>query len=160
MALAVALSASVALAANLRGNSQANTIKGTVNVDTIYGFGGNDKLYGGPDNDRVFGGNGSDYLSGAFGKDFLRGNAGNDTIVGGPNPDRAEGSIGSDSISLAGDGGDDEAFCGEDASNTDRDRVRVDSNDAVDGVKADTLVSSAATSCEVIVVNGVRLPSV
>lgn len=160
MALVVALSASAAMAAVLEGNNQDNTIRGTADDDIIYGNGGDDELFGGDGDDRVFGGDGNDYLSGSFGVDFLRGNDGNDTILGGPQADRAEGSTGTDSLSLAGDGGNDEAFCGEDSSNTDRDVARVDSNDAVDGVLANTLVSSAVTSCEIIFVNGTRLPGV
>lgn len=162
MALILVMSAGVAVAAVIKGNDADNTLKGTPKADKIYGFGGNDTIKAGRGNDEAFGNTGNDSLVGGFGADFLRGNDGDDTIIGGPGGDTMQGVLGSDFIKAEGDSdtGVDNVNCGEDADNSDKDIARVDTNDAIDGVRADTLVSSAATSCEVIFVNGVRLPSV
>ena len=66
-ALMLAMSAGVALAANLVGNDFANTIYGTNAADSIDGRGGDDLLVGQGGPDRVIGGSGHDYLVAAYG---------------------------------------------------------------------------------------------
>ena len=66
-ALMLALTAGVALAANLVGTNYSETIYGTNSADTIDGRGGHDLLVGQGGPDRLLGGPGDDYLVAAYG---------------------------------------------------------------------------------------------
>lgn len=90
-ALMLALTAGVALAANIGGTNYSETIYGTNAADTIDGRGGHDLLVGQGGPDRVLGGSGDDYLVAAYGywqtapnppasRDFIDGGAGHDVI--------------------------------------------------------------------------------
>ncbi|CAN5538408.1 hypothetical protein BH24ACT22_BH24ACT22_15070 [soil metagenome] len=104
--------------------------------DTLYGQGGADDINGGP------------------GKDLIGGGDGPDRLVGGAGSDRIKGGPGNDNIFAANDEASDFVFCGAGF-----DSARVNSNDVVDGAVANTLVTSAVTSCERLFVNGILLPT-
>lgn len=102
--LMLALTATVAFAATLYGNSGNNVLYGTPYADTIYGYAGNDALYGKAGDDKVYGGTGND---------SLYGNRGNDSLYGGKGTDRIYGGYGNDFVSSVGDDSDgDYVDCG------------------------------------------------
>ncbi len=107
MAIAVVLTAGVALAANIRcdggvcnGTSRGDTLRGSAKPDRMNGLGGLDRMNGNRANDVMFGGSGSDNMFGSFGKDELSGGGGSDTLSGDEDRDRLTG--GSDADTLAG----------------------------------------------------------
>ena len=162
--LLLVLTAGMALAANIVGTNGGDRLKGTPNADTISGRGGNDRVAaaGGADTvhgndgvDFLYGEGGSDTMYGDPGDDLMVGAAGNDTIFGGPDDDRVRGVDGNDEILVAGDASNrDYVNCGNGT-----DTARVDSNDVVDGVVAETLVVNTAQTCERIFVNGIMVPT-
>ncbi len=70
-----------ALANEIDGSSNNDTLIGTAEDDLIKGFGGADILVGNNGYDKLFGGLGDDILLGDQGIDTLTGGAGNDTYV-------------------------------------------------------------------------------
>lgn len=149
-ALLVALTAGVAAAKVISGTTGDDKLVGTNRADTLRGFDGDDRLYGR---------GGDDTLKGYIGDDFpLRGAKGDDTIVGGLGADRSYGQGGSDTIRTVGDAQRDYISCGEDADGQDIDTADVSGNDVVDGTLAGALTTTTVTSCEVIFVDGIRIP--
>jgi hypothetical protein len=167
--LLVALVASVAVAKTVRGTNGPDTLRGTNEADTLNGRGGADEIYarggadlliGGDDKDRLYGQDGNDTLKGGFGGELaLRGGAGNDVV---------RGDLGGDT--MTGDAGDDTMLAGDDTA---RDFINcgggfdvamVSLNDVVGGASVRQILSSVsavdqpALSCEVLVVDGLRVP--
>jgi Ca2+-binding RTX toxin-like protein len=150
VALILALAASVAVAANVNGTAKNDRLVGTNKADRINGKGGNDKIYGK---------NGNDKMIGAPGNDLLSGSGGDDNIVAGLGKDQVQASGGDDTIKA--DNGDvsDQIFCGSGF-----DVARVDINDLVGGSKVGdiledvTAADATVLTCEVLVVDGLRIP--
>jgi len=67
--------------------------------DVLLGLGGNDLLIGNACNDRLYGGPGNDTLLGGAGDDYLNGGAGHDVLIGGAGNDTIIGGPGADRIS-------------------------------------------------------------
>ncbi len=150
MALIVALTAGVATAAIVDGTAGNDRLVGTDKADRINGKAGDDKIYGK---------NGNDEMIGAPGNDLLSGSGGNDNIIAGLGRDQVQASGGDDTIKA--DNGDvsDKIFCGSGF-----DVARVDIDDLVGGssvgeILSDTTAADApALTCEVLVVDGLRVP--
>lgn len=87
VALMLALTATVALAANLAGDGLPNIIDGSAGNDTINGRGGGDRLSGFGGLDTIIGGGGDDMILGGGGADNLQGGNGADRILGGGGDD-------------------------------------------------------------------------
>ena len=95
---ALLLTAGVALAATINGDSGNNNLVGTNRSDEMRGLGGNDIIRGKRGADFMRGNAGKDELSGSYGDDRMRGGGGNDTISGGFYNDRIFGGAGRDTI--------------------------------------------------------------
>jgi Ca2+-binding RTX toxin-like protein len=89
MSLGVLMLSGVALARDIAGTFENNTLIGTNQMDRIYGLGGRDTIigrggpddcYGGSGMDVVRCGDGNDRIDGGFGEDELFGGDGDDTI--------------------------------------------------------------------------------
>lgn len=158
VALLVALCAGVAVAKSFSGNNQPNTIKGTNQADTIKGNGGNDSLFGRGGSDKLYGGSGNDVLRGQIGSDRIVGGTGNDRIYGNTGRDALYGGSGDDYIAARGDGVD-RVFCGPGF-----DVANVSLNDLLGGSSVEDVLSDVTgadqvpLSCEVLVVEGLRVP--
>ncbi|HEX6376847.1 MAG TPA: calcium-binding protein [Allosphingosinicella sp.] len=63
------------------GNALANELNGGADVDTLYGLAGHDMLNGGGGDDWLFGGGEHDTLNGGSGADTMAGGLGNDTYI-------------------------------------------------------------------------------
>lgn len=141
------LAAGVAVAATLTGTQGNDTINGTSSADTIKGFAGNDTLSGRLGNDVVLGGLGSDIMFGDKGGDTMRGNVGGDTLQGGS---------GNDTLEAGNDAATDYVYCGDG-----NDTASIKANDLVDGdTSGQSLLdgtNTVVTSCETIIVNGIRV---
>lgn len=137
------------------GNDTANGGDGS---DIIYGVGGDDELFGQRGGDKLYGGDSNDTLRGQAGADRLVGNEGNDTIIGNTGVDSMFGGPGNDFIAARGDGVD-RIFCGPGF-----DVANVSLNDLVGGTSVEEILGSvtsadqAALSCEVLIVDGLRVP--
>ena len=150
VALILALTAGVAAAKIVNGTAGNDRLVGTNKADRINGKAGNDNIYGK---------NGNDKMIGAPGNDLLSGSGGDDNIVAGLGRDQVQASGGDDTIKA--DNGDvsDKIFCGSGF-----DVARVDINDLVGGasvgeILSDTTAADApALTCEVLVVDGFRIP--
>lgn len=90
LAVMVVVSAGLALAANITGTKQPDTLTGTpdadkiagsAKVDTINGEAGNDQLYGDSGNDIVNGGPGADNVQSGTGIDTANGQDGDSDFV-------------------------------------------------------------------------------
>jgi Ca2+-binding RTX toxin-like protein len=168
--LLLALTAGVAVAREINGTSRSETLRGTSNADTISGRGGNDvirgragndELKGGDGKDRVYGMGGNDKVAGDFGDDpILRGGPGNDTVVGRAGSDRMTGDAGDDTIRAVNDTKQDFINCGEDADGQDVDTAYVNGQDVVDSQQASLITTTVGVSCEVLFVDGIRIPQV
>ena len=158
VALVVALTAGVALAATFVGGPGNNNISGTNGDDFIRGLGGNDTLQGRLGNDRIYGGDGADRAYGSPGNDVLNGSAGNDRLYPQEGRDTVSGANGDDRILARGDGVD-KIYCGPGF-----DVAYVSINDLVGGTSVNDILSSVTTveqdalSCEVLVLEGLRIP--
>jgi len=152
VALLVALTASVAVAANISGTDGPDNLVGTNLRDLISGGGGNDKINGRLGNDRLQGGTGSDEISGKAGDDELFGGPAGEVLYTDDGADEAYGASGNDSIFALNDTQRDFVNCGPGNS----DRASVQANDYVDDQQASQItVSTLGLSCENIVVNGI-----
>jgi hemolysin type calcium-binding protein len=166
--LLIALTASVAVAKDIQGTAkserlpgtdQADTINASGGDDTLFGKAGNDTLNGGWGNDRVYGAGGNDRMSGAGGNDLVSAGPGNDVLIGGFGRDQLQAAGGDDTVRAAGDASSDQIFC-----SGGWDVAILSLNDAVGGVRvsrvlsATTTVDQKALSCEVLVINGLRIP--
>jgi Ca2+-binding RTX toxin-like protein len=168
--LLLALTAGVALARDITGTSSSETLRGTDNADTISGRGGNDKISGRGGNDelrgndgtdRVYGMAGNDNVAGGFGNELiLRGGPGDDTVRGNAGSDRMTGDTGDDTIRAVGDTKQDFINCGEDADGQDVDTAYVNGQDTVDSQQASLITTTVGLSCEVLFVEGLRIPQV
>ena len=168
VALVLALTAGVAVAKTIKGTNGSDTLRGTNAADTITGRGGADEIYGrgGADTlkgndaaDRVYGMDGNDTLIGGFGNDpALRGGAGNDDITGSLGSDRLLGDTGDDTLNTVGDTKQDFVNCGEDADGMDVDTANVNGQDTVDTQQASLITTTTGLSCEVLFVDGIRIP--
>jgi hemolysin type calcium-binding protein len=155
-ALVLALTASVAMAATLPGTPGDDVINGTPNPDQISGWGGNDQLSGRGGGDTINGGPGNDDIFGDKGSDKLRGNLGSDEFVGGD---------GDDEVFARGNGVDTIRNCGAGFDEAD-----VSLNDLIggEGESVEAVLASIAAhltevdrpllSCEVLIVEGLRVP--
>jgi Ca2+-binding RTX toxin-like protein len=157
--LLVAMTASAALALNIRGTNGPDQLTGTSKADTINALGGKDEVRGlrGPDDinggfgpDLLHGAQGNDEFSGAPGDDTVIGNVGNDVIRGGVGRDTLEGRGDDDRIIAAGDGQRDMVNCG---SGTDVAVVVL--NDVVDGQLVESVLGvgnlvGTIGSCETV----------
>lgn len=152
-ALLLVLTVGVALADTFVGNDNRNVIEGTNVDDLIRGLGGNDDLFGRLGEDRLYGGDGNDELTGQPGNDILNGGANDDAIIGNDGSDEGVGASGDDRIIMVGDGERDYVNCGPGL-----DRASIASNDLVDGRRASTVVTTTGLSCEILFVDGVRIP--
>jgi Ca2+-binding RTX toxin-like protein len=151
--LILALSVTVALADTFSGNNNDNTIKGTNGNDRIYGRGGDDDLSGRGGHDRIFGQEDDDELRGHAGRDILFGEGGDDLLKGQDGSDEANGGPEDDLINMVGDDERDYVNCGSGF-----DRAHLTSNDFVDSQRASTVVTTTGLSCEVLFVDGTRIP--
>lgn len=88
VALMVALSAGVAVAASLTGTPDRDVLDGSGRSETISGLGGYDTLHGNGGGDTVKGGAAADEVNGGVGADKTYGNAGNDYLFDAPDDDR------------------------------------------------------------------------
>ncbi len=168
--LLLALTAGVAVAREINGTDRSDEIAGTDNADEIRGLDGNDEIrardgnddaYGSDDNDRVYGMDGNDYVSGGFGDDpFLKGGSGNDTVVGNAGSDRMSGGTGDDTLRAVNDTRQDFVNCGEDAGGGDVDTAYVNGQDTVDSQQASLITTTTGLSCEILFVDGIRIPQV
>lgn len=158
VAVLLALVAGVAVAKDFRGTPGNDTLKGTPQADTMKGFGGNDTLFGREGNDILQGGDGNDELRGQAGNDVIKGGTGNDKMYGNVGRDTFVAGSGNDVVFARGDGPDD-IFCGPGF-----DVAHVSLNDLIGGSSVEEILSSVtsaeqdALSCEVLVVNGFRIP--
>jgi Ca2+-binding RTX toxin-like protein len=151
VALMVALTAGVAVAATLSGTSGPDRIVGTAS-DTIDGLGGNDTLYGAGGSDFMNGNAGRDYVNGGYGNDRVAGGSGYDHVYGGAGSDLVSDPYGND-VLTGGPGGDtidagagnDYISSGETASAVQQDTVICGSG--YDRVSADAL-DKVAGDCE------------
>jgi len=107
VAVMVAVSAGVAVAAVKFGTDGRDFLRGTGDPDVLYGEGGSDVLVGKGDDDVLYGGDGRDYAVGgkATIEANLRGPSGEDKIFGGDGPDCVFGGT-EDDILYGGDGSD------------------------------------------------------
>lgn len=155
VALLVALTAGVALAKVFDGTNARDVIYGTNKNDFIKAHGGNDTVYGRKGNDDIRGGSGNDVLKGSPGNDLINGEEGQDKIFGNRGADRMFGAKGNDRIRTVGDTQTDFVNCGPGF-----DRAYVSGDDLIDGVRANTVITTEALSCEVVYVDGVLIPRV
>lgn len=88
----------LAIAADLGGNSQGDTVIGSTSSDSILGGNGKDTLSSAQGDDFVDGGNQDDELAGNSGNDTLLGGNGRDTLAGGADNDLLQGQNGADSL--------------------------------------------------------------
>ena len=79
---AMLLVASVAYAANIRGDNGPDTLAGTKKADTIRGLGGADEISGLRGKDRLFGDSGTDFIDGGSGGELMVGGTGSDILFG------------------------------------------------------------------------------
>jgi Ca2+-binding RTX toxin-like protein len=89
--LALAILATGASAATVRGTKGDDVLTGTPGADRISGHSGDDTLNGLAGDDVLRGGKGNDTLNGGEGNDRLKGNKGADRLDGGPGDDRIDG---------------------------------------------------------------------
>lgn len=170
MGLLLTLAAGVAVAKTIEGTSDPDRLSGTSNADTITGKGGadvisgregGDDLNGNQGDDRVYGNEGADKVVGSFGDDkILRGNSGDDTVVGQAGSDRLTGDTGDDTLRTVGDTKQDFVNCGEDPDGRDVDTAYVNGQDTVDSQNASLITTTTGLSCEILFVDGLRIPQV
>ena len=67
---------------------------------------------------------------------------------------------GDDTIRAVGDTKQDFVNCGEDADGTDSDTAYVNGQDVVDSQRARLITTTTGLSCEILFVDGIRIPSV
>ena len=131
MTLMVALFASVAVAASLKGTDGRDVIEGTDRAEEISGLGGGDTLNGRGGRDAVRGGDGVDEVSGGEGADEAYGNAGDDYLIDAPDTstDLLYGGRGRDNMQARDfPAVEDVIYCG-----SGRDAAYVDEKDVVNG---------------------------
>jgi hypothetical protein len=146
----VAMTAGVALAKNISGTAKNDRLAGTSEADRINGKGGDDKVYGK---------GGDDFVQGASGDDLITGSSGDDSLIAGLGRDQVQASGGDDTVKA--DNGDvrDKIFCGSGF-----DVARLDIKDLVGGSSVQEILSSVtevdgpALTCEVMVIDGLRVP--
>lgn len=101
---------------------------------------------------------GNDRVSGGFGDEpALRGGPDNDTVKGNLGSDRMLG--GDDTLSAVGDTKQDFVNCGEDSDGQDVDTAYVNGQDTVDSQQASLITTTTGLSCEVLFVEGIRIPT-
>jgi Ca2+-binding RTX toxin-like protein len=150
VALVLALTASVAMAATLNGTAGDNVINGTPNSDLISGWRGNDLLHGRGGADTIKGNPGNDDIFGDKGADDLRGSLGRDEFVGGD---------GDDNVFARGNSVDTIRNCGAGF-----DEAYVSLNDLIGGESVGEILSHVTEvdrpvlSCEVLILEGLRVP--
>lgn len=147
-AMLLALSAGVAVAANITGTNGNDFLRGTDQVDKIKGLAGADELEGRDGGDTLLGGTGGDTILGEKGGDEIQGESGEDKLRGGE---------GNDTLRAGNDERTDFVFCGS----GDDDTAHIQLNDLVDGeVSGESLLDGVGivTSCENIFVQGIPIP--
>ena len=150
VALVLALTASVAMAATLKGTPGDDVINGTPNSDLISGWGAMTSSRGAGGDDTINGGPGNDVHFGDKGDDGLRGNLGRDEFVGGD---------GDDVVFARGNGVDTIRNCGAGFDEAD-----VSLNDLIGGESVKDILSHVTEvdrpvlSCEVLILEGLRVP--
>lgn len=150
-----------ALAVVKDGGPGPDNLKGSPAADVLRGNGGNDTVEGGLGNDILNGGSGNDTLKDAVGNDRLVGGTGNDQLQPGDGRDESFGGVGDDTIVAGGDGDRDLINCGPG-----NDTARVSGNDVVSNAQGDGnlgasgILTTTATNCETLFVDGRQIPTV